>query len=125
MGLVGTRSSRMQGPRFYGVHDQQPLTPMTAPDRWFVLKFGGTSVSRRERWDTSGRLARETAERRDARVLVVVSALSGAPNELQAIATAATAADIAPRADALAERHRAFAAELGLDSGTALGGRPD
>src|SRR5690606_434282 len=116
MGL-GTRSSRMQGPRFYGVHDQQPLTPMTASDRWFVLKFGGTSVSRRERWDTIGRLARETAERGDARVLVVVSALSGATNELQAIATAAADADIAARVETLAERHRAFAAELGLDPG--------
>src|SRR5690606_21188611 len=100
-----------------------PLTPMTAPDRWFVLKFGGTSVSRRERWDTIGRLARETAERSGARVLVVVSALSGATNELQAIATAAADADIAPRVEALAERHRAFAAELGLDPGTILGER--
>ncbi|MDG6347377.1 bifunctional aspartate kinase/diaminopimelate decarboxylase [Luteimonas sp. 8-5] len=96
---------------------------MTAPDRWFVLKFGGTSVSRRERWDTIGRLARETAERRDARVLVVVSALSGATNELQAIATAAAGADIAPRVEALAERHRVFAAELGLDAGVVLGHR--
>src|SRR5690606_7833533 len=87
------------------------------------LKFGGTSVSRRERWDTIGRLARETAERSDARVLVVVSALSGATNELQAIATAAADADIAPRIEALAERHRAFAAELGLDAGVVLGDR--
>jgi len=36
---------------------------MNAPDRWIVLKFGGTSVSRRERWDTIGRIARERAGR--------------------------------------------------------------
>ena len=58
---------------------------MPLPDRWLVLKFGGTSVSRRERWDTIGRLARERADMADARVLVVVSALSGVTNELQAI----------------------------------------
>ena len=32
----------------------------TAPAQpWLVLKFGGTSVSKRERWDTIGRLAQE------------------------------------------------------------------
>ena len=93
---------------------------MTASDRWFVLKFGGTSVSRRERWDTIGRLAQETAERADARVLVVVSALSGATNELQAIANSTSPGDIAARCDALAARHRAFAAELGLDPDVVL-----
>ncbi|MEG3049958.1 MAG: hypothetical protein RR792_07215, partial [Thermomonas sp.] len=55
-------------------------------DHWLVLKFGGTSVSKRERWDTIGRLARERAETEGARVLVVVSALSGVTNELTAIA---------------------------------------
>jgi diaminopimelate decarboxylase/aspartate kinase len=93
---------------------------MTSPDRWIVLKFGGTSVSRRERWDTIGRLARERAERADARVLVVVSALSGATNELQAIAQGD---DRAGRAAALAARHRAFAVELGLDADVVLGAR--
>ena len=46
---------------------------MTLPDRWIVLKFGGTSVSRRERWDTIGRLARERADSVATRVLVVVN----------------------------------------------------
>ncbi len=98
---------------------------MTTPDRWIVLKFGGTSVSRRERWDTIGRLARERAQRSDARVLVVVSALSGATNELQAIANSPAGGgdDSVARIAALADRHRAFAAELGLDAGTVLGAR--
>src|SRR6476469_8686916 len=84
---------------------------MSIPDQWLVLKFGGTSVSRRHRWDTIGRLALARAE--DARVLVVVSALSGVTNVLQAVADGN--ADLGPQIDALIERHRAFAAELDLD----------
>src|SRR6476659_2051599 len=84
---------------------------MSIPDQWLVLKFGGTSVSRRHRWDTIGRLALARAE--DARVLVVVSALSGVTNVLQAVADGN--AELGPQIDALIERHRAFAAELDLD----------
>ena len=88
---------------------------------WLVLKFGGTSVSKRERWDTIGRLAAERAASEGARVLVVVSALSGVTNELQAIANGD---DIAGRIAALVERHRGFCAdELGIDPDAALGER--
>ena len=86
---------------------------------WVVLKFGGTSVSQRHRWDTIGRLARERAG--DARVLVVVSALSGVTNALTAIADGAD--DGAARAEALAARHREFAAALELDPDAVLGER--
>ncbi len=94
---------------------------MAGHDRWLVLKFGGTSVSRRERWDTIGRLAHERAQDGGARVLVVVSALSGVTNELQAIADGD---GIDARTAALVERHRAFAAELGLDP-SSISGRLD
>jgi diaminopimelate decarboxylase/aspartate kinase len=98
---------------------------MTLPDRWLVLKFGGTSVSRRERWDTIGRLARERAGEADARVLVVVSALSGVTNELQAICDGnfVDGDGIDARIAALAERQRAFAVELGLDPDAVLAER--
>lgn len=86
-----------------------------ALEPWIVLKFGGTSVSRRPRWDNIGRIAAERAQ--EARVLVVVSALSGVTNELQAIADGD---GIGARIDALAERHRGFCAELDLDPGTVL-----
>jgi len=82
-------------------------------DRWIVLKFGGTSVSRRHRWDTIGKLAKKRAEETGSRVLVVVSALSGVTNELTAIADGA--ADSRDRVAALVERHEAFLAELELD----------
>lgn len=88
--------------------------PTNSPsDRWIVLKFGGTSVSRRHRWDTIGQLAKRRADESGARVLVVVSALSGVTNELQAIAEGARDRDA--RIAALVERHEAFARELDLD----------
>ncbi|HVI57402.1 MAG TPA: bifunctional aspartate kinase/diaminopimelate decarboxylase [Luteimonas sp.] len=90
-------------------------------DPWIVLKFGGTSVSRRHRWDTIGQLAKRRADEEGARVLVVVSALSGVTNELQAIAEGAD--DRAARIAALVERHHAFARELDLDPVAVLGER--
>ena len=97
------------------------MSSVIPSDRWIVLKFGGTSVSRRHRWDTIGRLAQQRAADNDARVLVVVSALSGVTNELQAIADGA--ADSDARIAALLERHRAFAQELELDADAVLGER--
>jgi len=89
-------------------------------NRWVVLKFGGTSVSRRNRWDTIGRLAGKRMSEEGVRVLVVVSALSGVTNELQAIANGE---EIGARIAALVERHRAFCSELDLDPDTVLGQR--
>lgn len=93
---------------------------MADQQRWIVLKFGGTSVSRRHRWDTIGTLAAKRRAESGARVLVVVSALSGVTNELQAIADGH---GIDARIDALVERHRAFCAELGLEPDAVLGER--
>ncbi|PJJ97647.1 diaminopimelate decarboxylase [Lysobacteraceae bacterium NML91-0213] len=97
------------------------MAATSSSPRWIVLKFGGTSVSERARWDTVGRLARERHERGDVRVLVVVSALSGVTNALQAIAEGAE--DPAGRMEALVERHRVFARTLGLDADGVLGAR--
>lgn len=93
---------------------------MAEANRWVVLKFGGTSVSRRNRWDTIGRLAGKRMSEEGVRVLVVVSALSGVTNELQAIANGD---GIDARIAALVERHRAFCGELDLDPDTVLGER--
>ncbi|MBS7456700.1 bifunctional aspartate kinase/diaminopimelate decarboxylase [Coralloluteibacterium stylophorae] len=99
--------------------------PAAAPAPWIVLKFGGTSVSKRSRWDTIGRLMRETAGRDGARVLTVVSALSGVTNALQALIDGhADAGATAAAAEALVERHERFCAdELGLDPQAVLGAR--
>ena len=93
---------------------------MAEATRWVVLKFGGTSVSSRNRWDTIGRIACKRMADEGVRVLVVVSALSGVTNELQAISDGD---DIAARIAALVERHRAFCAELDLDPDAVLGER--
>ncbi|MEO8742173.1 MAG: bifunctional aspartate kinase/diaminopimelate decarboxylase, partial [Lysobacteraceae bacterium] len=98
-------------------------TSRLAP-RWIVLKFGGTSVSERSRWDTIGALMRERADGKNLRVLTVVSALSGITNALQAIIDAHTDnADCAERFAAIAQRHRAFAQTLDLDADAVLGER--
>lgn len=93
---------------------------MAEAQKWLVLKFGGTSVSRRDRWDTIGRMAVERGAAEGARVLVVVSAVSGVTNELQAVCDG----DDAPaRVAGLVYRHRALCGELGLDPDEALGPR--
>ncbi|MGV8921750.1 MAG: bifunctional aspartate kinase/diaminopimelate decarboxylase [Thermomonas sp.] len=100
-----------------------PVSDRPAPDNsppWLVMKFGGTSVSKRMRWDSIGRLASGRATQEDTRVLIVVSALSGVTNELTAICTGD---GISARVDALVERHRAFCGELDLDAGAVLGER--
>ena len=96
--------------------------PESAPaSDWIVLKFGGTSVSQRHRWDTIGRLMRERAEAEDAKVLVVVSALSGVTNQLQsAIDRADNEAFLADLNQQLRERHLGFARELGLEAEAVL-----
>ena len=94
----------------------------TAPDaRWILLKFGGTSVSERTRWDTIGALMRERAERDGVRVLTVVSALSGVTNALQGVIDAhADDASCIGHIDAIAQRHREFARTLDLDADVVL-----
>ena len=99
------------------------MTALASADDWIVLKFGGTSVSRRHRWDIIGTLMRERARDEQCRVLVVVSALSGITNELQAIIDHRGDADaLRQRVEAIRQRHLAFCVELGLD-GTVLDDR--
>ncbi len=100
--------------------------PTLAPTAsWSVLKFGGTSVSKRSRWDNIGRLA---AARRSegGPVLVVVSAVSGITNALQGIIDAVGDATAQlDGAEAIVRRHLEFAAELELDATAVLGARFD
>jgi diaminopimelate decarboxylase/aspartate kinase len=98
-----------------------PSPASTAPLPWVVLKFGGTSVSKRHRWDTIGRLA---AQRRSEghRVLLVVSAVSGVTNALQSLIDGhRDSADTLRACEALELRHREFARELVLDPDVVIG----
>ncbi|TDR48529.1 aspartate kinase [Tahibacter aquaticus] len=87
---------------------------------WIVVKFGGTSVSTRPRWDTICRIARDW-HAQGKRVLIVVSALSGITDKLKTIAEARGDRDKreAVRAEIL-DRHEAMFAELGLSDRATL-----
>jgi diaminopimelate decarboxylase/aspartate kinase len=81
--------------------------------RWVVLKFGGTSVASRERWETIAHLARE---RLDAglRPLIVCSALAGVTNALERLLTDAVAGQPGPALAALGDRHQRMGDDLGV-----------
>ena len=95
--------------------ESAPL-PVLAPSApWVVIKFGGTSVSARERWHTIAAIAaRHRAAGR--RVLIVVSALSGVTDQLKAICAQRTDPQACRELrDALVERHSAMVAGMDLD----------
>jgi len=86
---------------------------MNRTQAWIVIKLGGTSVSSRQNWD---KVLAEVREHLAAgkRVLLVQSALSGVTNALEALLTTADEAGQRLKLDAIALRHRTFAAELGV-----------
>ncbi len=90
--------------------------------RWIVLKFGGTSVSRRNRWDNIGHLLQQRAADEKARVLIVVSALSGVTNILQVMADSGANHELLKQyAEQLIDKHQQFCTELELDAEQTLG----
>ena len=80
---------------------------------WVVLKFGGTSVSTRERWETIAAVLRERLDE-GLRPLVVCSALSGISNALERLLADALDGDPAEAVAAIAARHRSMADSLGV-----------
>ena len=91
----------------------EPTAPALAPTApWVVVKFGGTSVSTRPRWENIRRIA--AAHRaRGRRVLIVVSALSGITDQLNAIAESRRDEERAKDArDTIVARHEAMFREL-------------
>ncbi len=90
-----------------------PATPQIQNAPWIVLKFGGTSVSRRERWDNIAAIAQGWLDR-GKRVVVVVSALSGVTDKLKALAEARDAPARSAVREAIVERHRVMIDALGL-----------
>ena len=94
--------------------------PADAP--WIVVKFGGTSVSTRPRWDAIARIVGEHRER-GKRVVIVVSALSGITDQLKAIGEAhADGARCRELFVGIVERHHALFREMNLPSRNALDG---
>jgi diaminopimelate decarboxylase/aspartate kinase len=92
-------------------HSQQ--SPQRSP--WVVLKFGGTSVSTLDCWETIAKVLRERVSE-GFRPLVVCSALSQVSNRLEeAIETALAGGDPAPALAAFRSQHAQLALELGCD----------
>ncbi len=85
-----------------------------AASPWVVMKFGGTSVSTAENWQTIAGLVRNRL-RAGLKPLVVHSAVSGVSNALADALELAITGDPAPVVEAVREKHRALAADLGLD----------
>lgn len=86
--------------------------PPVAP--FIVLKFGGTSVSSLDRWETIAKILRNRISE-GLRPVVVCSALSQVSNRLEAaLASALDGKGPEEFLDAMRSRHRIFAAELGV-----------
>ncbi len=81
---------------------------------WVVMKFGGTSVSTKERWETIEDLTRACLDRGE-RPLIVHSALSQVSNLLERAIQAALSQDHADTLEDIKSRHLALAKDLDLD----------
>ena len=81
---------------------------------WVVLKFGGTSVSSIDRWQTIAAVVRQRIDD-GLRPLVVCSALSGVTNDLELALLDASGGRTSPVLASVEQNHRALAADLGLD----------
>ena len=86
---------------------------------WVVVKFGGSSVSTRARWESIRSIV---AGHRDSgrRVLIVVSALSGVTDLLKSIADSSTPSEIERVLAEIAERHRKLADAMALPDTKAM-----
>ena len=80
---------------------------------WIVLKYGGTSVSSAANWDRIA--ARVRAALPTHRVWIVASALSQVSNRLESVVDRAVEGTPEDDLAWLAERHRGFAREMGID----------
>src|SRR5262245_6712691 len=79
-----------------------------------VLKFGGTSVATRARWETIARVV-EARRAEGHRVLVVCSAITGVTNQLEKLLPAALRGEHEAVLADLVSKHHALAGELGAD----------
>ena len=87
-----------------------------------VLKFGGTSVSTRARWETIAAIATGMLAQHEI-PFIVCSAVSGVSNLLEGLLTAALTGQHAPVLEQITAKHQALADELGVPMRPVLGER--
>ena len=92
---------------------------MTIDPSWVVLKFGGTSVSNEPNWRRIATICRARLTG-SARVLVVHSAISGVTDRLEKMLALALSGRHEPALEAIFERHRELAVQLGVQPDPAL-----
>ena len=98
----------------------QSNTSLAQDAPWVVIKFGGTSVSTRPRWDNIASIA-ATHQAAGKRVLIVVSALSGVTDLLKGIGEASTdQARCAELRNTIVARHHTLFGEMGLPKRNAI-----
>ncbi|HKL88162.1 MAG TPA: aspartate kinase, partial [Salinibacter sp.] len=94
------------------------MSESTTP--WVVCKFGGTSVSSRDRWTTIAEVVR-THRNEGHHPFLVCSALEGISDQLETLLNEAEHGDPEPTLDTIRDRHRALAHDLGVNAEAALG----
>src|SRR5690625_7635802 len=92
--------------------------PHSNADRqWRVVKYGGSSIANPENWPHIVKRVR-SIKQKGVHVIVVVSALRGVTDLLQAHINAGPEASASARADTLGPRHRKLLAALHLPAAT-------
>lgn len=96
------------------------MSSASAQQAWVVLKFGGTSVSSRERWETIGALARERKQAKE-QPFVVCSAVSQVSNMLEKVVHGSEGQKREAVVEEIIEKHEVLAKALGVDARAVLG----
>jgi len=86
---------------------------------WVVMKFGGSSVSTKDKWETIAQLVQRRLDD-GLRPVIVHSALQGVSNALATLLETALAGDAGDGLDAIRQRHYELADDLGLDASLLL-----
>ncbi len=86
---------------------------------WLVLKYGGTSVSTRARWETIEAVVRSRMAE-GFRPFVVCSALSGVSNALETLLADAIEGKHEPTLQKIQQQHRELGAAMGVDAAALL-----
>ncbi len=86
---------------------------MATNDSWHLLKFGGTSVSTRQNWDTIASIIKRKRAK-GKKVFVVHSAVSTVSNRLEALIELAQLGEYQTAYDELVELHQKIIKEMGL-----------
>lgn len=89
-------------------------SPVPTETEWVVLKFGGTSVSSRDSWDTIAAIVRDQATS-SGRALIVCSALAGISNLLEQLAEKAVQGVHELALAEIERRHVDLAEALGVE----------